>query len=101
MLALQRRLLQAARHDVSCLWREASRAQRWLYSCGLVLVLHAIVHLVPLAFAPLPWDGKISWRKPILFGVSAGTTAISLGWVLGLCRPSTWDENSLLLVPLG
>jgi hypothetical protein len=28
-----------------------------------------------------PWEGPVTWRKPILFGISAGLTSLSLGWV--------------------
>jgi hypothetical protein len=28
-------------------------------------------------------SGPISWRKPILFGFSAGVTVLSMGWGVG------------------
>jgi len=28
-----------------------------------------------------PWEGPLAWRKPILFGISGGLTALSLAWV--------------------
>lgn len=40
-----------------------------------------------------PWDGPITWRKPILFGISGGVTAISLGWAwshVPFRRGDTW-----------
>jgi hypothetical protein len=27
-----------------------------------------------------PWEGPVTWRKPILFGISGGLTCLSLGW---------------------
>ncbi len=40
-----------------------------------------------------PWEGPVTWRKPILFGLSGGLTAVSLGWVwshLGRRRGDEW-----------
>jgi hypothetical protein len=41
--------------------------------------------------APSEWEGPLSWRKPILFGISAGVTALSLAWVLSHSRAMPWD----------
>ena len=40
------------------------------------------------------WEGPLAWRKPILFGLSAGVTLWSLGWVLG--RLPRWKIDGLL-----
>lgn len=53
----------------------------WLLAAiGLVLVASGCVHLAVWAVLGGPWEGPITWRKPILFGISGGVTAISLGW---------------------
>jgi hypothetical protein len=33
-----------------------------------------------------PWEGPISWRKPILFGFSFGVTVITLTWFLSFMK---------------
>ena len=48
---------------------------------GAVMLASGIVHLPVWAVLGGPWEGAVTWRKPILFGISGGLTAISLGWV--------------------
>ncbi len=38
------------------------------------------------------WEGPISWRKPILFGVSTGMTLWSLGWIVSYLKRNTLDK---------
>jgi hypothetical protein len=47
---------------------------------GLLLVVSGLAHLVVWAVLGGPWEGPITWRKPILFGISGGLTSLSLGW---------------------
>ena len=47
---------------------------------GLLLVASGVAHLVVWAVLGGPWEGPVTWRKPILFGVSGGLTSLSLGW---------------------
>jgi hypothetical protein len=56
------------------------RRARLLVLCGLLLLESGAAHLVVWAVAGGPWEGPVSWRKPILFGVSGGLTCLSLGW---------------------
>ena len=60
-------------------WRDP-RA-RTLIACGLLLGVSGVAHLVIWAARGGPWEGPVTWRKPILFGISGGLTALSLGWV--------------------
>jgi len=48
---------------------------------GGILVLSGLVHLAIWGMAGGPWEGPVSWRKPILFGLSGGLTSLSMGWV--------------------
>jgi hypothetical protein len=65
--------------DAACWWRD-SRA--WpLAVLGLVMVVSGLAHLPVWAVLGGPWEGPVTWRKPILFGISGGLTALSLGWV--------------------
>ena len=47
---------------------------------GSVLVLTGLVHVAVWATWGGPWAGPLSWRKPILVGISGGLTSRSLGW---------------------
>lgn len=59
----------------------ADRRARPLAVLGVIMVASGIAHLPVWALLGGPWEGPITWRKPILFGISGGLTAISLGWV--------------------
>jgi hypothetical protein len=64
-----------------------------LAAIGVVLVASGVAHLVVWALVGGPWEGPITWRKPILFGISGGLTAISLGWAwsqLPMRRGDVW-----------
>ena len=56
------------------------RRARLLAVIGVLLVVSGLAHLVVWAVAGGPWEGPVSWRKPILFGISGGLTCLSLGW---------------------
>jgi hypothetical protein len=47
---------------------------------GGILVASGLVHIGVWGVLGGPWEGPVTWRKPILFGISGGLTAISLGW---------------------
>lgn len=77
--------------DVQAWWRD--RRGRPLAAIGLALVASGVVHLLVWAVLGGPWEGPVTWRKPILFGLSGGATAISLGWAwskLPWRRGDTW-----------
>lgn len=62
-----------------------------LYFVGLLLVASGLVHVAVWGFEGGSWEGDVSWRKPILFGFSAGATMLSLGWLVGKFRPRRGD----------
>jgi hypothetical protein len=61
--------------------------QRLAYCCGALLLLSGVVHLGVYAVDGGPWGGPLSWRKPIVFGLSFGITLVTLTWIMGLLRP--------------
>jgi hypothetical protein len=62
-----------------------------LFFAGMILVTSGCLHVLVWLADGGPLEGPVSWRKPILFGVSAGVTLLSLGWVVGKMRPRTGD----------
>jgi hypothetical protein len=54
---------------------------RPLAFAGGLLVASGLAHAVVWAVLGGPWEGAVTWRKPILFGISGGLTCLSLGWV--------------------
>jgi len=59
-------------------WRD--RRARPLAVLGVVMVASGLLHLPVWAALGGPWEGPVTWRKPILFGISGGLTSLSLGW---------------------
>src|SRR5688500_17027037 len=60
--------------------------QRALYVMGALLVGAGLIHVVVWAIDGGAWAGPVSWRKPILFALSLGMSALALGWVQGTMR---------------
>jgi len=58
---------------------------------GAVLIASGLVHLVVWGIDGGAWEGAVTWRKPILFGISAGLTSLSLGWVWSKLPRRRWD----------
>lgn len=68
------------------------REQFSLYVVGLLLISSGLVHIVVWILQGGSWEGDVSWRKPILFGFSAGATMLSIGWLVGKLRPRLGDR---------
>jgi hypothetical protein len=60
-------------------WRRDDRG-RPLFHVGVILVVSGFLHLAIWSVTGGPWEGPVTWRKPILFGISGGLTALSTGW---------------------
>jgi hypothetical protein len=56
------------------------------YLIAAVLILSGLVHLGVAVALPRPWDGPLSWRKPVTFGTSFGTVLIGITWVTSYLR---------------
>ncbi|MFI2762909.1 hypothetical protein ACH5A3_29190 [Streptomyces echinatus] len=74
---------------------------RLCHTTGLLLVLSGLVHLVVFAVDGGPWDGPVSWRKPVTFGLSFGVTLMALTWVTSYLRTGDRLRAALLLVFAG
>lgn len=73
-----------------------SSAERLCHSTGVLLILSGLVHLVVFAVDGGPWDGPVSWRKPVTFGLSFGVTLIAVTWVTSYLRIGTRLRAALL-----
>ncbi len=73
------------------LWRERDRDQAWLGWLGLVLLVAGLVHVGVWLALGGSLTGPLSWRKPIVLGVSGGITTLSLAWVVG-ALPATRER---------
>ncbi|WP_239157563.1 hypothetical protein [Streptomyces sp. SID13726] len=76
----------------------ARRVERLCHATGVVLILSGLAHLVVFAVDGGPWDGPVSWRKPVTFGLSFGATLIAVTWVTSYLRVRTRPRALLLTV---
>ena len=81
MTELVTRLAQVGRFTAVPAW------QRFAYWCAALLVLAGLFHVGVFLSDGGPWEGPLSWRKPIVFGLSFGLTVATLAWVLGFLHP--------------
>ncbi len=58
---------------------------------GVLLVASGLVHAGIWAITGGPWEGPVTWRKPILFGISGGLTSLSTGWAWSRLPPWRLD----------
>ncbi len=65
--------------------------QLLLLVAGGLLVLSGAVHSVVWLFSSGDWEGPVSLRKPILFGLSTGATVLSIAWLYPKLQPQKWD----------
>ncbi|MGD9527516.1 MAG: hypothetical protein AB7V44_12070, partial [Pseudonocardia sp.] len=54
--------------------------ERACYVVAAVLVASGVAHLGVQALSSGPWEGPVSWRKPVTFGLSFGITLASVAW---------------------
>ena len=66
--------------------RPVRSCQRVGYVCAGLLVLSGLGHVLVFLVDGGPWEGPVSWRKPIVFGLSFGITLATLTWIVGLLK---------------
>jgi hypothetical protein len=63
-------------------WRVAQPYQRFLYRLSALFLIGAALHAAVFILDDRPWEGPLSWRKPLLFSVSFALVCASLAWVM-------------------
>ena len=82
-------LLQAATTRMGELLSSRDREVRWLVGLALVLAASGLVHAG--VWSAVGWpslEGPVSWRKPIVFGLSSGVTTLAVAWLVSLLGPT-------------
>jgi len=74
-------------------WWDDSRATLPA-TVGLALIASGCIYVVIWAIVGGSWEGPVSLRKPILFGISGGLTLLSLGWAWAQL-PRRWGDRWL------
>ena len=63
-----------------------------------LLLASGVFHIGVWGFLGGEWEGDVSWRKPILFGLSAGMTLASFSWLSHRIRPTARTRLALSLL---
>jgi hypothetical protein len=63
-------------------WYQAESYQKFVYVISALLFASGIFHIVVFLLSGEGWGGPVSWRKPVVFGLSFGVTTLSLAWVM-------------------
>lgn len=71
--------------------RPASISVKTLGISGILLTILGAAHIFVWLFLGGNWEGPVSWRKPILFGISTGMTLLSLSFLFDRLRPGKYD----------
>lgn len=78
--------LRGAARGLSAFWRDGRRAERVAYATGALLAASGLLHVLVYALDDRPWEGPLSWRKPVTFGLSFGLTLVTVAWLMALLR---------------
>lgn len=70
--------------------------ERVAYRVGAILFLSGLVHLVVLVASGTTWEGPLSYRKAMTFGLSFGLTLAALAWATSFLRMNGRARNALL-----
>ena len=80
MSAVTNEILRAARFTPTASY------QKLAYACASLLLISGAVHGFVFLVDGGPWEGPVSWRKPIVFGLSFGILLMTVAWIVGLMR---------------
>jgi hypothetical protein len=64
----------------------AASYQKFAYTCAGLLLASGVFHGIVFLIDGGSWEGPVSWRKPIVFGLSFGITLLTVSWIVGLMR---------------
>ena len=69
------------------IWSQFGTPQKIAYSVGYGVMLTGLVHLVWYLVSPgAILEGPVGFRKPMVFGLSAGFTLVTMGWLLNFYK---------------
>lgn len=69
------------RSELWSFWTHGRRVERLGYAAGALLIASGVIHIALLLGSGASWDGPLSLRKAITFGLSFGLTSIAIAWV--------------------
>jgi hypothetical protein len=73
--------LRSVASALGSFWTVGQRTERAAYIVGALLLISGLIHLAILLIGGGSWQGPLSLRKPMTFGLSFGLTLITIVWV--------------------
>ncbi|MFC6887198.1 MULTISPECIES: hypothetical protein [Actinomadura] len=67
--------------ELRAFWTRGRPVERACYAVGALLMASGAVHFGVFLVDGGPWEGPVSWRKPVTFGLSFGLTLVTIAWV--------------------
>jgi len=64
--------------------------QRFGYGVAALLLASGLFHVGVFVLDGGSWEGPVSWRKPVVFGLSFGIFMLTMTWLMGFLRPRAW-----------
>jgi len=78
---------------------QTSLPQRLAYWAGYAVMLTGLIHLLTFPFIDgAAWSGPIGYRKLVVFGLSAGFTLVTMGWLLKFYPPKPRLHTAMMSV---
>jgi len=77
-------------------WRRGRKVERAGYVVGALLLVSGLIHFGILVIGGGSWEGPLSLRKAMTFGLSFGLTLITIVWAASLLRLSDRSRAALL-----
>jgi hypothetical protein len=84
--------------SLASVWRQARGPQRLLYATAVLFAVSALFHTAVYALTGGPWEGAVTWRKPIEFSASFAVATATFAWILGLLPSRQKQDRSFALV---
>jgi hypothetical protein len=78
-------------------WSRGQRVERAGYIVGVFLLASGLIHLAILVIGGGSWQGPLSLRKPMTFGLSFGLTLITIVWVASFLALGDRTRRRLLV----
>jgi hypothetical protein len=88
--------LQSVLDALWTFWRRGRNVERAGYVIGAALLSSGLIHFAILAIGGGSWEGPVSLRKAMTFGISFGITAITVAWVSSFLRLGDRARTALL-----
>jgi hypothetical protein len=82
--------------ELRVFWDGAGSLERAAYRVGVALMASGVFHVGVFLVDGGAWEGPVSWRKAVTFGLSFGLTLVTVVWVTSFVRLGARERAVLL-----